>query len=716
MTELRPLGSDQPKDRLVDDRLGYANFARAVAGSIASLNTTGGIVFAVHGPWGSGKTSAVNMAVDALEERQRSAGEEEKTIVVRFNPWWFSEQRDLTSAFFAEVSAALGEKVSSNVREGFKRFAKRVSGAQGLVSAVLSLVPAGDLARTVLGEAVALAGGAIDDDLSLHEERDRLRKALREQKKRILVIIDDVDRLPADEARQIFRLVKSVADLPNVVYLLVFDRAIAERALEQPSDPNGPQWLEKIVQASFDLPPIHLVDLRRLFLDGLGATLGAVDLPDPTRWWNVYVDAIEPWLRTPRDVGRLLNALSVTWPVLKGEVDVPDFVAVETLRLFEPRLHALIRHNQETLTGDADRSFPDEEAKFGEKLTAYVDDEQQEHIKAALQRLFPRLENSWSRRSYSSESFSRWTRERRLCSPEHFPSYFTYGVSEETLTRAELAAFLERLDDHEAVAGTVERLARQERRSGGTRAAVLLEELRIQADGMAADTAKRVLRGILYAGDRFLNPADDDANAFAVPTMWQIQWLIETLLGKMVPETRASVLREAVEASPSLATIAYTVISLSRQHGRHVNDASEPAEDRLLDPDEVVVLEGRLGERLAEAARDGSLVRHPKLHFLALVWADVSGSDVVRAWTDGLLDSDEDALRLAKATTGVVHAHGSGDRVPRALPRVNRAELERVMNPERLLARLDIIAAAPTTSAEARTVVERFKKGLAHRG
>jgi predicted KAP-like P-loop ATPase len=52
-------------------------------------------VIAVHGKWGSGKTSAVN----ALARREQAKDESARTIVVRFNPWWFSEQKDLTRAF-----------------------------------------------------------------------------------------------------------------------------------------------------------------------------------------------------------------------------------------------------------------------------------------------------------------------------------------------------------------------------------------------------------------------------------------------------------------------------------------------------------------------------------------------------------------------------------------------------------------------------------------
>jgi hypothetical protein len=64
----------------------------------------------------------------------------------------------------------------------------------------------------------------------LHAE---LTEALGSQKKRFLIVIDDIDRLSPDEALLIFRLVKSVGRLPNVIYLLVFDRELAEAIVSE---------------------------------------------------------------------------------------------------------------------------------------------------------------------------------------------------------------------------------------------------------------------------------------------------------------------------------------------------------------------------------------------------------------------------------------------------------------------------------------------------
>ena len=110
------LTGDRPKEHLGDDRLGYARFAESLARSIADLAPTEGIVLAVNGPWGSGKTTAVNMIEEALGALQQNGPADRAILPLRFNRWWFSEQEDLIKAFFAELSASLDKKLSEKWR------------------------------------------------------------------------------------------------------------------------------------------------------------------------------------------------------------------------------------------------------------------------------------------------------------------------------------------------------------------------------------------------------------------------------------------------------------------------------------------------------------------------------------------------------------------------------------------------------------------------
>ncbi|HYD43816.1 MAG TPA: P-loop NTPase fold protein [Phenylobacterium sp.] len=698
------LSGDRPKERLADDRLGFGGFARALAQSIARLAPRDGVVLAVHGPWGSGKTSAVNMAMDALADLET---EDARTLVARFNPWWFSEQENLTRAFFAEVSAALGSKVSSRVLEGLRGVARRAAGAKGLIGAGVALVPGLGVLKDLAEGGLETLGALADDERSLDAARRELEEALREEGKRILVIIDDIDRLPADEARQIFRLVKSVADLPNVIYLLVFDREIARRALNEAADPNGPEWLEKIVQASFDLPPVHRIDLQRLFLGRLEEIVGPEPPIQPGRWPDVFHRAVAPWLRTPRDATRLANAVAVAWPVVGDKVDLADFVAIETLRLAEPQVYDKVRHNASAVTGLGDAR--EDQKAFAEELLAGATPARRNEVRAALQLLFPRLERAWANHAYDGGFMAGWDKARRICSPRRFPSYFTFTLSDDVLGEAELEEVVGLLSDPAAFAARIDDYARLRRRGGGTKADLVLDEL--SHDEALLPSALRITaaQALLHTADHFI-PDVEERGFATVPALWRIWWAIEAVLTPLDAPERVRLLVEAMAASPALQTLAHVVSSLRTQHGRHGEEHAQPESQRLVDAAGLAEIEAAFRARMA--AGGDTLLGRAGLRAILYAWAGVAGEPAVRAWTTGAMATDAGAVRLAEVATSTAAAGAIGSYAVVEIPQVDRKALGEILDVDALLARLDACRGAAAASD---AVIERFLKGLAGR-
>nr|WP_294507964.1 P-loop NTPase fold protein [uncultured Rhodopila sp.] len=700
------LDGDRPVERLADDQLGYGDFARALARSIASLTPSEGIVLAVNGAWGSGKTSAVNMVIEALGEPDKKSTRNGQIIVVHFNPWWFSGQENLTRAFFSEVAAALDSKVSNKIINGLRTLATRVSDSSDIATSVFDFVPGGSIFKGIVGALLKAVGVAAQKEESLFAAREKLRTALRDQRASILVVIDDIDRLTPEEARQIFRLVKSVADLPQVIYVLLFDRKIARLALSDPRDEAGPEWLEKIVQAAFDLPPVHRVDLYRLFDKGLGALVGDLKIPDQTRWMNVFHDAVAPWLTTPRDVGRLLNALRVSWPPIAGELDFADFVAIETLRLFEANLYGFIRDNRDALTGLSDR----EEASTGQKLLALVNSESREGVKEALTRLFPRLEKTWENHGYSGEFVAVWDRERRICSARHFPTYFRFGIDNEVISRSALESFVANIADQAYVLEKVAENAAVVRPSGGTRAAILLEDLLGLTSTIPEDRVPAAILSLFGASEHFLNPADERGDFMSFPAIWRVWWVINNLLKRLDDEVRAQTLRKAFDSCPSLSLLRYALSGFRSALGRDPEKPERSGRPEISDAicDE---LEGKFRDRLRAAASNGSLRQATNLIGLLLDWLTLDSESIVSNWVQDTLKDDSGAVQLAKAATQVVRSQGFGDRAVSEHPAVRRGTLQSLLDVDTLLQRLASIA-PKTTDAATLQIINDFRRGL----
>jgi predicted KAP-like P-loop ATPase len=220
-------GADAPIRSLSEDRLGRRSFAQALAAEVMAAPAARGYVMGLTGPWGSGKTSILNMTVDALGDQ---------AIVVHFNAWMFSGTEALVSSFFAEIGKQLDKKEAK---------LKTIAGKLATYGQLLSPVAA------VVGASAAVQGAAnilqaLSTAPSVFEQHEELRQLLEKLDKRLVVIVDDVDRLRPAEVLDIVRLVRLVGDFPNTLYLLAFDRHRVEECLGEGDLERGRAYLEKM--------------------------------------------------------------------------------------------------------------------------------------------------------------------------------------------------------------------------------------------------------------------------------------------------------------------------------------------------------------------------------------------------------------------------------------------------------------------------------------
>ena len=702
--ETTDLGGDRPREHLVEDRLGYAGFARALARTLRDGVPPDGIVLAIHGAWGSGKTSAVNMALDVLASEGSQAP---AMVVVRFSPWWISEQENLVRAFFSELAAELKGKVSADLLGPLKAFGLRVSKAGDLVAAGLSLVPGGGIAGSAAKAALKMTSDALSEEMSLDTARHKLSEALRKESRRILVVIDDVDRLPENEARQIFRLVKSVGDLPNVTYLLVFDRLIADRVMGG-AEIEGPSWLEKIVQGSFDLPAPHPSDLQRLLTDRIQTSLGREATPDLRRWLDVFHKAIAPWIRTPRDAVRLGNAFAMTWQSARDEVNFVDFVAIETMRVFAPGVFDLIRRNSALITG-FDATYKPSAKPFAEQLLAASPPGKTALVKAMLSEVFPRLRAIWS--NYHEQNALAWDKERRVCSPRRFPAYFTFSIGDDALSRADVDRIVASMPDRAAFREAATSLVAEKRRAGGFKTSVVLDEVGLASDRMTPAQAEQSALTLMIESHVFLTP-EAKGGALGAPPTWQVYFALDALLKRLDQPSRERTLMEATRSNSPLQMMTFLVSAISGQHGQEDASEGRPLEDQWVDLEGLASLTNAVLGRIASASQAGELLNCSDLVHILFFWAKRAGDDCVRSWSNDQITTPNGALTLAAAFTSEMSVSAYGSYSSTTVPRVDRTGSSRILDIDALTTKLDALASDHPDDREIAAVRSNWVKGL----
>ncbi|TET45519.1 NTPase KAP [candidate division TA06 bacterium] len=638
MTEVSQgtLSADRPKEHPDDDNLGYAPFAKHLAESICRMAPTEGLVMAVYGPWGSGKSTLLNFVVHYLQQMSES----EQPVVVRFNPWWFSGHEDLTRRFFVQLQAVLRSRgdIWDGIRVGIADFAE-------LVSVIPTPYTAG---------AKLFARRVRPKERDVPEVKSRISGLLRNQKNRILVVMDDIDRLAAEEIRSLFRVIKSVADFPNVIYLLVFDRKVVVEALQPIQGMSGEAYLEKIVQVPFELPLPEKFSLVELLFERLDAVSAGTDeeLFDRTRFANVYKKGIDHFINTPRDVVRLSNALTVSYAPVRGEVNPVDFVAVEALRVFCPFVYDIIRRNPEAFVGPSSDgisggSLDDELKPFHESWLKKIAETDQESIKQLIMEVFPKLEAVWSNMHYGSDWESTWRKELRVCSADVFSVYFRLSVPETGISNLEMEILLAHTGDAEALGNTLVDLAGHKYPGGRTKARAFLNRLEdYTAEAIPPDHIPEIAKALFEVGDNLVAAEGERSSMFDLGVGINIGRVLRQLLRRLDEPARFKILREGMSNGGAISTIVDEVATLGQEHGKYGVKEPYQEEKRFVTEAHLKELENVAVEKIRQAASGETLLQAPALPRVLSMWKNWDAIDEVKSWVNGVIKDDSGLVIL----------------------------------------------------------------------
>ena len=466
----RVFQADQPITSPQEDRYGRALLAQSLAQHILAYSSQESIVIGLTGTWGSGKTSLINLCLHYIDEKTKLHSNK-KPIVLRFTPWYYSGSEQLLEQFFVELCQSLEQTNSGPLLrklnfylKTFNKFIDKLKVKYTRKSYVLSRLA--NLSYAVLFARLdSLFNGVLTNFSQslknplnpppLETQKEQISAEMRKLEKKVLVVIDDIDRLEPHEMLQIFRLVKLLADFPNVIYLLAFDRTVVEQVLKKERiQPD--KYLEKIVQIPVEVtPPLpdalqhHILEQIESLLRECGYSEKSLD---EGRWRTVW-PILSRLFQTQREATRFLNLLRFRFPTVKEEVDAVDFIAITALEVFAPALLSSLREHKHFLLNRIELihevGYPDSLKEsvraLLEKLKAKVPPVLLPHIEDLLFTLFPTLE-ALLRNNASESNFEN---SKRVCDIFAFDIYLRFAFPEFIVTREEFSRIV-RIAHHRA--------------------------------------------------------------------------------------------------------------------------------------------------------------------------------------------------------------------------------------------------------------------------
>jgi predicted KAP-like P-loop ATPase len=616
------------------DQLGYSSFAEHVAKIISNMEPYEGFVIAIYGPWGSGKTTLLNFVDHYLSH----AKDNEQLVVVSFNPWWFSGHEDLTIRFFYQLQAVLNKgKFSMN------DLTKQIADFADIVSDI-------PLPYASTGKVISKIIRARQKDVN--ELKNNISRLLKEQNMKILVTIDDIDRLTPEEIRQIFRVVKAIADFPNIIYLMAFDKRIAIKALSEQNGLSGEEYLEKIVQLPLELPPPDEASFRSMFFGKLNKILG--DIPeeefDKRYWEEIYWKGLDRLISTPRDIVRLTNTLSITYPLVKGEVNPVDFIALESIKIFCPIVYNSISNESRMFIGVIDeygfRGAPslEDHKSFLNLLFEKVDDRIKEPIKRLLNLMFPKLRKIYSdnKNFFADQSVCR--KQLRICSPDIFPIYFRLAIPKGSISTMDMGSILAFAGDSRLFGLKLSELTTIKRPDGTTMAKAFIDRLNDYTDEkILLEEIPTITRALFEMGDKLLVPEDEPQVGLELSSDAKLRFLIRDLLSRLDKKTRSDLLKQAITEGHALTIIVEFVAMLDHEHGRFDGSSILSEETRLVGEDCLDEFEGIAVEKVNEAVKNGNLLIAKNLPFILYYWHNWRKEQVVD-WIQQIATDDNNLV------------------------------------------------------------------------
>ena len=307
---------DQPIENRDDEALGIGDYADVLTEFIENCDTP--LTIALQGDWGTGKTSLMNLIKQSLKKQDA------QFLTVWFNTWQYSQfnqSGSLALSMMSNLTSELSKAAkSSKYKEKIQSF---TSGLQKLSHAVVvggaSFVGQGDLAKEFLGILGSSDTSIEGDQASLLAQiklgmTECVKKVTDDQKgpSKIVVFVDDLDRLQPLTAVELLEAMKVFLDIDRCVFVLACDYSVVTTGLSQKfglgkGQLKGKDFFDKIIQVPFKMPIRRYDPARymRRVLESIGLKLTQQEV---TAYQHLVEYSVE---FNPRTIKRLFNTLQL---------------------------------------------------------------------------------------------------------------------------------------------------------------------------------------------------------------------------------------------------------------------------------------------------------------------------------------------------------------------------------------------------------------------
>ena len=310
------LFQDCPENNIENDGLFYKGLAQRITSSIINNTWEESFSIGITGAWGAGKSSMLQFIKNCLVNR-------EDVIIIDFSPRQSASLHDIQKDFLSQLAKSL-----SAYHSGAQRVTQKYIQSLGTLPDKL-------WAARVLGTIA---------DVEISQRREELKDVVNEVGKKIVVLVDDFDRLSGEEIQEVLKLIDKNAAFPKTFFVTAYDKVqtnqVISRYLGYEQGEDKVDYTDKYFNVEVSLPirrqSNYVRVLRNIFYELVDAGLIACAKKDVDDSLARLYPFLSSYLPTLRDAKRYANLVSLTLPLVEQDVLLGDYLLLSLIRYKYP--------------------------------------------------------------------------------------------------------------------------------------------------------------------------------------------------------------------------------------------------------------------------------------------------------------------------------------------------------------------------------------------
>ncbi|WP_347451088.1 KAP family P-loop NTPase fold protein [Acetoanaerobium noterae] len=426
------------EERDVDyDLLNRKSIINHLTNIVLSTKPQSKFVISLEGKWGSGKTTILKNVKKIIEETDKDI-----VVIDDFDPWTYGTEESIVENFFGCIIKRNDLKMNTS------EIKRSIS---VLANAIIDSPEKSNLLCSFLW-----------GNRDANESKKQINEYLKLCGKRVVMYIDNLDRVEDDKIIFLFKLIGNVLDFDRVTYIISFDNEKVKKIFDTNLNIDY-DYVKKIVQMQIMVPEVDGTAMENIVVKCTSNLIALYDKSDKeAKEYNEFITYIAKNIRDIRDFKRFINSVAVKALTDRSNLSKRDKIVIEYIRMNNYDLYKSIYNNRQYFISEDTMYYTDLwSASFsmenfnqqGKKFFSDLISENSEY-KELLGVLFPYVgkynKNQELKSQYSfggRDEYQNIARRRGIASAKYFDLYFSETENQFSVLGGFIENFINSIND-----------------------------------------------------------------------------------------------------------------------------------------------------------------------------------------------------------------------------------------------------------------------------